>query len=59
MLSFSVQNTLSQSLEAISPTVTNGIEEFPGELRPRRVPVDHASQLGAISDVTDEEEEKK
>lgn len=35
------------------------MEDFQGDVRPRRAPIDHASQLGAISDVTDEEEEKK
>lgn len=50
---------LNQSLDGLSPTVTNGLDDFSSEVRQRRVPVDHASQLGAISDVTDEDEEKK
>ncbi|CAF1572194.1 unnamed protein product [Adineta ricciae] len=51
------QRYLSNSTEAVSPTgTTTGIDDYPHEARQRRAPVDHASQLGAISDVTDEEE---
>lgn len=47
---------MGNTLESISPTGTSSIDEYQQELRQRRPPVDHASQLGAISDVTDEEE---
>ncbi|CAF0734467.1 unnamed protein product [Adineta steineri] len=48
---------LSNNIETVSPTATSGIDDYQHEIRQRRAPVDHASQLGAISDVTDEEEE--
>lgn len=43
-------------MEAISPTVTNAADDYQHDIRQRSAPIDHASQLGAISDVTDEEE---
>jgi hypothetical protein len=49
---------MGNNLETVSPTATSGIDDFQQEMRQRRPPVDHASQLGAISDVTDEDEEK-
>ena len=49
---------MGNNLETVSPTGTNGIDDFQADIRQRRPPVDHASQLGAISDVTDEDEEK-
>ncbi|CAF1455622.1 unnamed protein product [Adineta steineri] len=49
---------LSNNIETVSPTATSGIDDYQHEIRQRRAPVDHASQLGAISDVTDEEEER-
>lgn len=51
--------SLSNNVDNVSPTVTTVTEDFQNDIRPKRPPVDHASQLGAISDVTDEEEEKK
>lgn len=53
------QNAMSTTVESLSPTptTTSGTDEYSGSLRERRAPLDHASQLGAISDVTDDEEE--
>ncbi|CAF0879628.1 unnamed protein product [Rotaria sordida] len=51
-LSTNIPNTI----ETFSPTTTSGIDDYQHETRQRCVPIDHASQLGAISDVTDEEE---
>ena len=48
---------MMNNIETISPTGTSGIDDYQHDIRQRRAPVDHASQLGAISDVTDEEEE--
>lgn len=47
---------MGSNLETISPTGASSIDDYQQETRQRRPPVDHASQLGAISDVTDEEE---
>jgi hypothetical protein len=49
---------MANNIETISPTATSGIDDYQPDIRQRRPPVDHASQLGAISDVTDEEEER-
>ncbi len=49
---------MGNNLETVSPTANSGIDDFQPDIRQRRPPVDHASQLGAISDVTDEDEEK-
>jgi hypothetical protein len=49
---------MGNNLETVSPTAVSGIDDFQQEIRQRRPPVDHASQLGAISDVTDEDDEK-
>jgi hypothetical protein len=49
---------MGNNLETISPTDTSGIDDYQHDIRQRRPSVDYASQLGAISDVTDEEEER-
>jgi hypothetical protein len=49
---------MGNNLETVSPTGASGVDDFQPEMRQRRPPLDHASQLGAISDVTDEEEER-
>jgi hypothetical protein len=49
---------MANNIDTISPTATSGIDDYQHEIRQRRPPLDHASQLGAISDVTDEEEER-
>jgi len=52
-----VSTNMSNNIDTVSPTATSGIDDYQHDVRQRRPPVDHASQLGAISDVTDEEEE--
>lgn len=53
-----LQTSLPSNPETMSPTAGSTIDDYPHEMRQRRAPVDHASQLGAISDVTDEDEER-
>ncbi|CAM4861538.1 unnamed protein product [Rotaria socialis] len=51
-----LSTNISNNIDTISPTVTSSVDDYQHEIRQRCVPVDHASQLGAISDVTDEED---
>lgn len=53
---------MSTHVETMSPTTTtttSGMDDYSVEQRQRRPPLDHASQLGAISDVTDEDDEER
>jgi hypothetical protein len=50
---------MTNNIETISSTATSGIDGYQQDIRQRRSRVDHASQLGAISDVTDEEEKRR
>lgn len=51
-----IPNPMSNNVETLSPSTTSGIDDYQNDLRQRRPPLDHASQLGAISDVTDDDE---
>ena len=39
--------------------MASSVDDYQTDDHQRRAPVDHASQLGAISDVTDEEEDQQ